>query len=121
MKNRLLFLLVVISTLTQCSTNKISNLDTQEKTLNAELLNREILQGGKAVVLEVLEKNGFEGASIWVKLCVNKAGQIVYAELLPESTLAIPKDKAKQVLKAIYSITFNESTIEDDCGKVEIR
>lgn len=62
-----------------------------------------------------------EGKKIVAKICINKSGHVVFAELLEfETTAIIPAGKQKQVLKGFYGYRYeaDRSAPEEQCGKL---
>lgn len=62
-----------------------------------------------------------EGKKIVAKICINKSGHVVFAELLDfETTAKIPSGKEKQVLKGFYGYRYeaDKSAPDEQCGKL---
>lgn len=62
-----------------------------------------------------------EGKKIVAKICINKSGHVVFAELLDfETTAIIPSGKEKQVLKGFYGYRYeaDKSAPQEQCGKL---
>ena len=74
---------------------------------------------------EVLSVNfgNQQDKKIVTKVCINRAGNVSFAELLyAETTAEIPPGKDKQVLKGIYGYKYepNRYAPEEECGKLTI-
>ena len=62
-----------------------------------------------------------EGKKIVAKICINRSGHVVFAELLEfETTAIIPAGKDKKVLKGFYGYRYERdmSAPEEQCGKL---
>jgi len=62
-----------------------------------------------------------EGKKIVAKICINKSGHVVFAELLDfETTAIIPAGKEKKVLKGFYGYRYeaDKSAPQEQCGKL---
>lgn len=62
-----------------------------------------------------------EGKRIVAKICINKSGHVVFAELLDlETSAIIPSGKEKKVLKGFYGYRYeaDPSAPEEQCGKL---
>ena len=62
-----------------------------------------------------------EGKKIVAKICINRSGHVVFAELLDfETSAIIPAGKQKQVLKGFYGYRYERdmSAPDEQCGKL---
>lgn len=62
-----------------------------------------------------------EGKKIVAKICINRSGHVVFAELLEfETTAIIPAGKQKQVLKGFYGYKYeaDKTAPQEQCGKL---
>jgi outer membrane biosynthesis protein TonB len=65
-----------------------------------------------------------EGRLITAKVCVNRGGNVIYAELLDlETDATIPRGKEKDVLKGFYGYKYepDPKAPSEQCGKLKVR
>ena len=90
-----------------------------------ELLGRKVLYSNMKPV-QSADYSQQIGKQLVANICINRLGNVIYAELLDsETTAIIPKGMRKSVLKAFYSYRFepNKTGPQEQCGQVryEIR
>ena len=87
------------------------------------IFGRRVIYRNTKEVLDVGFENQ-EGKVISAKFCVNRAGKIIYAEILDdESNAIIPFGKEKSVLRGIYGYKLEADlkAPKEECGKMTIR
>lgn len=86
------------------------------------IFGRRVIKRNVSEVLRVGFENQ-ENKKIVAKVCINRAGDVSFAELLfAETTATIPKGKEKDLLKGIYGYKYepNRNAPYEECGKLTI-
>lgn len=86
------------------------------------IFGRKVIKRNYKEVLAVKFENQ-ENKRIVAKVCINRAGNVSYAELLTlETDAEIPPGKEKEVLKGIYGYKYepNRYAPTEECGKLTI-
>lgn len=86
------------------------------------IFGRKVIKRNYKEVLSVNFGNQ-QDKKIVAKVCINRAGNVSFAELLyAETTAQIPAGKDKQVLKGIYGYKYepNRYAPQEECGKLTI-
>lgn len=86
------------------------------------IFGRKVIKRNVNEVLRVNFENQ-ENKKIVAKVCINRAGNVSFAELLyAETTAKIPTGKDKDVLRGIYGYKYepNRSAPYEECGKLTI-
>ncbi len=86
------------------------------------IFGRKVIKRNVTEVLRVNFENQ-ENKKIVAKVCINRAGNVSFAELLySETTAKIPTGKDKDVLRGIYGYKYepNRNAPYEECGKLTI-
>ena len=84
---------------------------------------RRVVKRNIAGILSVGFENQ-EGKLITAKVCVNRDGNVIFAELLDfETDAVIPRGKEKQLLKGFYGYKYepDPKAPSEQCGKLKVR
>jgi len=80
-------------------------------------IKRTIIKENKEELLDILGLKSFDGKRVDLEICITKSGVVEYHELLKSTTVSIPYDKEKAVLKSLYTnLIFEKGNKDQDCG-----